>query len=303
MKNHTIFKGAFTAIVTPFSEDGAQVDLARLTEHIHFQASGGVTGIVPCGTTGESPTLSEEEHASVIETAIEVGRPLGLKVIAGAGSNNTAHAIHLQRLAQKLGADATLQVNPYYNKPSQEGLYRHFMAIADSSDLPVCLYNIPGRTGVALAPETAERLAKHPNIQAIKEATGSLDSASEILNRTDLALLSGDDSLTLPFASVGGVGVVSVVSNIVPDKISAMCTAFNAGKWDAARKLHFELLPLSRVLLTLDTNPIPVKTAMKAMGRDTGVLRLPMCSPSKVAAEAIDRLLMSQSLTRSAIAV
>lgn len=303
MNKSTIFKGAFTAIVTPFDENGSRIDLARLSEHIHFQASGGVTGIVPCGTTGESPTLSEEEHASVVETAIEVGRPLGLKVIAGAGSNNTAHAIHLQKLAKQLGADAALQVNPYYNKPSQEGLYRHFMAIADSCDLPICLYNIPGRTGVALSPETVERLAKHPNIQAIKEATSSLDSASEILNCTNLALLSGDDSLTLPFASVGGVGVVSVVSNIVPDKISAMCNAFNAGKWDAARKLHFELLPLSRGLLSLDTNPIPVKTAMKALGRDTGTLRLPMCPPNKAVSEAIDRLLAAQSLSRSTVSV
>jgi 4-hydroxy-tetrahydrodipicolinate synthase len=302
MNNTTIFKGAFTAIVTPFSEDGSHVDLARLTEHIHFQASGGVTGIVPCGTTGESPTLTEEEHANVIETAIEVGRPLGLKIIAGAGSNNTAHAIHLQKLAHKLCADATLQVNPYYNKPSQEGLYRHFMAIADSCDLPICLYDIPGRTGVALAPETAERLAKHPNIQAIKEATGSLDSASEILSRTNLALLSGDDSLTLPFASVGGVGVVSVVSNIVPEKVSAMCNAFNSGKWDAARKLHFELLPLSRGLLSLDTNPIPVKTAMKLLGRDTGALRLPMCPPSKSVTDAIHKLLSAAELHQSTVA-
>lgn len=297
-KSRSIFRGAFTAIVTPFTSDGSSIDHARLAEQINFQAEGKVTGIVPCGTTGESPTLSEVEHRSVIETAVETGKPLGLKIIAGAGSNNTEHAIHLQKLAHELGADAALQVNPYYNKPSQEGLYQHFMAIADSCDLPICLYNIPGRTGVALSPETVERLAKHPNIQAIKEATGSLDSASEIMSRTKLSLLSGDDSLTLPFASVGGVGVVSVVSNIVPEKVSAMCEAFNAGKFDVARKLHFDLLPLSRGLLSLDTNPIPVKTAMAKLGRDTGALRLPLCPPNKVATEAIEKLLTTQGLRR-----
>jgi len=300
-KPSSLFRGAFTAIVTPFVSDGSAIDSPRLIENIHHQAEGGVAGIVPCGTTGESPTLSEEEHRSVIETAIETGRPLGLKIIAGAGSNNTAHAIHLQKLAKDAGADGSLQVNPYYNKPSQEGLYRHFMAIADSCDLPICLYNIPGRTGVALSPETAERLAKHPNIQAIKEATGSLDSASEIMARTNLALLSGDDSLTLPFASVGGVGVISVVSNIVPDKISALCAAFLGGKWEQARKLHFELLPLSRGLLSLDTNPIPVKAAMEKLGRDSGALRLPMCRISKAGAEAIEKLLAAQGLRPAAV--
>ena len=298
------FRGAYTAIITPFTADGESVDSERLAEQIRFQAEGGVAGIVACGTTGESPTLSDDEHRRVIETAIEIGRPLGLKVIAGCGSNSTLHAIELQRFAHKAGADAALQVNPYYNKPSQEGLYQHFMAIADSCDLPICLYNIPGRTGVALSPETVERLAKHPNIQAIKEATGSLDSASEIVNRTGrgerLALLSGDDSLTLPFASVGGVGVVSVVSNIEPKKIGALCAAFNAGNFDEALRLHFDLLPLSRGLLSIDTNPIPVKTAMALLSRDSGTLRLPMCSPSKAAREAIEKLLAGTGLLKHA---
>ena len=285
------------------SADGESIDFDRLAEQIQFQAEGGVTGIVPCGTTGESPTLSEDEHHRVVESAIEIGSPLGLKIIAGSGSNNTQHAIALQRFAHKAGADAALQVNPYYNKPSQEGLYRHFMAIADSCDLPICLYNIPGRTGVALAPETVERLAKHPNIQALKEATGSLDSASDIMNRTghgeSLALLSGDDSLTLPFASVGGVGVVSVVTNIEPKKISAMCAAFNTGDWDEARRWHFELLPLSRGLLSIDTNPIPVKVAMQILSRDSGALRLPMCPPSQAGRNAIEKLLIANGLLKS----
>jgi 4-hydroxy-tetrahydrodipicolinate synthase len=297
------FRGAYTAIITPFTADGASVDHARFSEQIHFQSEGGITGIVPCGTTGEAPTLTDEEHRSVVESAIEIGKPLGLQIIAGAGSNNTAHAIELQQFARSAGADAALQVNPYYNKPSQEGLYRHFMMIADSCDLPICLYNIPGRSGVALSPDTIERLAKHPNIQAIKEATGSLDSASEILARTNLALLSGDDSLTLPFASVGGVGVVSVVTNIVPEKVSAMCNAFNSGKWEQARKQHFELMPLSRGLLTLDTNPIPIKAAMEKLGRDTGVLRLPMCRANAKTIEAIEKLLVQAGLTRRTVHV
>jgi 4-hydroxy-tetrahydrodipicolinate synthase len=302
-KGTNIFHGAYTAIVTPFTSDGSSVDLARLSEHIHFQAEGGVTGVVPCGTTGESPTLTDEEHRTVVETAIEVAHSLKLKVIAGAGSNNTAHAIELQKFAKEAGADAGLQVNPYYNKPSQEGLYRHFMAIADSCDLPICLYNIPGRSAVALSPETVERLSKHPNIQAVKEATGSLDSASEVVARTNLALLSGDDSLTLPMAAVGAVGVVSVVTNIVPDKVSAMCDAFNNNRWDEARRMHFELLPLSRGLLTLDTNPVPIKAAMEKLGRDTGALRLPMCRASKTVMETIEKLLHQQKLVRKTVSV
>ena len=299
----TPFHGAFTALITPFTADGSAVDHARLSEHIHFQAEGGVAGVVPCGTTGESPTLSDEEHRAVVETTIEVAKPLGLKVIAGAGSNNTAHAIDLHRFAKQAGADASLQVNPYYNKPSQEGLYRHFMTIADSCDLPIVLYNIPGRSAVAIQPETLQRLAKHPNICAVKEATGSLDSASEVVARTNLALLSGDDSLTLPMASVGAIGVVSVVSNIVPDRIAALCNAFNSNRWDEAQRIHFELLPISRGLLTLDTNPIPIKAAMERLGRDTGALRLPMCKAGKSAVETIERLLQQQSLTNRTVSV
>lgn len=286
-----VFKGAYTAIVTPFSADGAAVDFERLEANIQHQAAGGVTGVVPCGTTGESPTLTDAEHRAVVEKTIEVARPLGLQVIAGAGSNNTKHAIHLHRFAQAAGADASLQVNPYYNKPNQEGLYRHFTAIADSCDLPIMLYNIPGRSAVAITAQTLQKLAAHPNIQAVKDATGSLDSASEVVSRTKLALLSGDDSLTLPMAAVGGVGVVSVVSNIVPDKVSALCNAFLGGDWDLARTLHGELFDLCRGLLSLDTNPIPVKAMMELLGRDTGSLRLPMTRAGKEAMESIRKLI------------
>lgn len=287
------FRGAFTALVTPFTSDGSEVDFDRLEQHIAVQNEGGVTGVVPCGTTGESPTLSPAEHRAVIAKTVTVAKHLGLAVIAGAGSNNTAHAIELHRMAQDAGADASLQVNPYYNKPSQEGLYRHFSAIADSADLPVVLYNIPGRTGVALAPETVARLAQHPSIQAIKEATGSIDSASEIITRCgdNLQLLSGDDSMTLPFASIGGVGVISVVSNILPQKTAALCRAFNEGDWNRARELHYELFFISKALLSLDTNPVPIKTAMKILSRDSGTLRLPLCEPSNGIVREIEAIL------------
>lgn len=288
--------GCWTAIVTPFTADGTEVDLERLRSQIAFQAQGGVTGIVPCGTTGESPTLTEAEHATVVETAVREGRDRGLKVMAGAGSNNTAHAIHLHRTVARLGADLALHVSPYYNKPSQEGLYRHFMAVADSAELPICLYNIPGRCGVAIHPETVERLARHPNIVAVKEATGSMDSASEIRARCGITILSGDDSLTLSFAAVGSSGVVSVLSNIVPQQVQALCRAFLANDFVAARQEHERLFALARGLLTLDTNPIPLKAAMEILGRDSGALRLPMCRASDAAFGRIRELLQQTGI-------
>jgi 4-hydroxy-tetrahydrodipicolinate synthase len=291
-----LFQGAFTALVTPFNDDASRIDFAQLESNIRAQHEGGVAGIVPCGTTGESPTLAEDEHHAVVEKAIEVGKPLGLTVIAGAGSNNTAHAIELHRFAHQAGADASLQVNPYYNKPSQEGLYRHFIAIADSCDLPIVLYNIPGRTGVCLSHETIERLAKHPNIQAIKDATGGLDHAAETVKRTDLAVLSGDDPLTLPMAALGGVGVISVISNIVPDRVAALCRALLTGDWTQAREAHYDLLPLAKGLLSLDTNPVPVKCALKQLGRDTGAVRLPLVPANESVERAVHELLKSSRL-------
>jgi 4-hydroxy-tetrahydrodipicolinate synthase len=284
------FHGCYTAIVTPFTADGRSVDRARLEENVRLQAAGGVTGIVPCGTTGESPTLSEEEHALVVESAVRVGRPLGLQVVAGAGSNSTVHAVHLQKLALQLGADAGLQVTPYYNKPSQEGIYRHFMAVADACDLPVMLYNIPGRAGVAIAPETVERLSRHPNVLAIKEATGSMDSASEIRRLCGITVLSGDDSLTPSFAAVGAAGVVSVVANLVPARVAALCRMLAANDFRGALEEHMALLPLSRGLLSLDVNPVPVKCALAALGLDTGAVRLPLAPASSSAAARIREL-------------
>lgn len=282
--------GSFTAVVTPFNNDGTKLDLARLAEQIQFQAEGGITGVVPCGTTGESPTLTEAEHKSVVEKTVEVAKPLGLIVIAGAGSNNTAHAVHLHRMAHSLGADAALHVTPYYNKPNQEGLYRHYMTIADSCGLPIVLYNVPGRTNVALTVDTIERLSRHPSVQAVKEASGNVGVTSDILERTDLIVLSGDDPLTLPICSVGGSGVISVLSNILPHRVSALCAAAQEHDWQTARTIHEEILPLARAMF-LDVNPIPVKTAMAKLKRDTGALRLPLVPANKTVSDQLDTLL------------
>ncbi len=284
------FAGCYTAIVTPFGSDG-QVDLATLRRQIEFQAAGGVAGVVPCGTTGESPTLSDGEWERVIGATVEIARPLGLAVIAGTGSNNTHHAVTLQERAAALGASAGLSVNPYYTKPTQEGMRRHFLAVADATELPVVLYNIPGRTGVALNPETIARLCEHPNIAAVKEATGSMDSASTIASLCDITILSGDDSMTLPFCSVGATGVVSVVSNILPRKVQDLCDACNGGDWSRARSIHFELFDVCRGLLSLETNPIPIKTAMRLLGRDSGSLRLPMTEGTEATSAAVRSLL------------
>jgi 4-hydroxy-tetrahydrodipicolinate synthase len=281
--------GAFTAITTPFTDGGGEIDFGRLEEQIAFQAKGGIRGIIIAGTTGESPTLSETELEQLARRGIDLARRHGMLSVLGTGSNSTAHAVHLQRLAKDLGADAALSVNPYYNKPTQEGLYRHFMAVADAARIPIILYNIPGRSGVALTPATVERLNKHPNIVANKEATGSTESASEISIRCpDMALLSGDDSMTLPFASVGGVGVVSVLSNLVPAKVSGLCSDFLANRWEKALTLHRELYDLARTMF-LETNPIPVKAAMRMLGRDSGSMRLPMCEPQPATLDAIRR--------------
>jgi 4-hydroxy-tetrahydrodipicolinate synthase len=302
MSSRKSFSGCYTAIVTPFTADGGAVDLRRLEEGIRRQAAGGVSGIVPCGTTGESPTLGEEEHAQVVETAVRVGRAAGLQVVAGAGSNSTAHAVHLQKLAFQLGADAGLQVTPYYNKPSQEGIYRHFMAVADSCDLPVMLYNIPGRAAVAIAPETVERLSRHPNVVAIKEATGSMDSASEIRQRCGITVLSGDDSMTPSFAAVGAAGVVSVVSNLVPGRVAELCRLLAANDFRAALELHMALLPLSKGLLSIDVNPVPVKCALASLGLDSGAVRLPLAAANAAAAARIRELVASAGLVAQAAA-
>jgi 4-hydroxy-tetrahydrodipicolinate synthase len=271
-----MFQGTFTAIVTPFRN--GEVDYKRLGEQIEAQIAGGVDGVVPCGTTGESPTLSHDEHEQVVAFTVERVRRR-VPVIAGAGSNNTREALRLSKHAKAVGADATLQVVPYYNKPTQEGQYRHFREIAEKVDLPVVLYNIPGRSGTGMTAETVARLRKDcRNIAAIKEATGSLDMASEIASLCDITILSGDDSLTLPIASVGGKGVISVAANVVPADVKALTAAILAGDLPKARTVHAKLFPLCKAMF-IETNPIPVKAAMAMLGMDTGEVRLPMCEP------------------------
>jgi 4-hydroxy-tetrahydrodipicolinate synthase len=268
-----MFTGAMVALVTPF--ESGKVDFETLDELIEFQLENGIDAIVPVGTTGESPTLSHEEHKQVIERVVKTVAG-SAAVIAGAGSNSTAEAIELTAYAKKIGATATLQVCPYYNKPTQEGFYQHFKAIADEVDLPIVLYNIPGRCGAGLTPETVARLAEHDNIVAIKEATGSLDQASEIAMRCDITIISGDDSLTLPLASVGGKGVISVVANIVPADVKAMTDLILEGDLASARQWHRKLFVLSKNMLTMATNPIPIKAAMAMLDKCSEELRLPM---------------------------
>ena len=267
------FAGVGVAIVTPFKE--GVLDVARLKQQIEFQIASGTTFLVPAGTTGESPTLTHDEHERVISEVVQLasGR---CKVMAGTGSNCTAEALRLTRWAAKAGADASLQVAPYYNKPTQRGFYEHFKAIAEDVGIPHCVYNIPGRSAKNIEPETIAKLAELKNITMVKEATGSLDQCSQILNTTNLTGLSGDDSLTLPMMSIGAQGVISVAGNIVPGDLLAMVKAALAGDFALASKLHHRLFPLCRDMLSLATNPIPVKGAMKLLGRDTGELRLPM---------------------------
>jgi 4-hydroxy-tetrahydrodipicolinate synthase len=269
------FAGLTVALVTPF-KNGA-VDEAALRKLVDFQVESGTDCVSPVGTTGESPTLTHDEHERVIAIVCEhaAGR---IKVVAGTGSNSTTEAVRLTRFAKKSGADAALMVAPYYNKPTQEGFFRHFQAVAEAVDLPIVLYNIPGRTAKNIEPETIARIAEIPTIVAIKESTGSMDQASQILALTDLTVLSGDDSLTLPLLAIGGRGVVSVVGNIVPRDVKSLLTAFRGGDLAAAQQWHRKLFPLCRDMLGLATNPIPLKAAMQLLGRDTGELRLPMTS-------------------------
>jgi len=276
------FAGLSVAIVTPFKS--GQVDVKLLREQVEFQIAAGTHCLCPVGTTGESPTISHEEHERVISEVVQAAHGR-IKVMAGTGSNSTAEALRLTKWAAKEGADAALLVAPYYNKPTQEGFFLHYKAIAEQVGIPLCVYNIPGRTGKNIEPETIARMAELPNITMVKEATGSLDQASQILCTTDLTLLSGDDSLTLPLMSVGGEGVISVVGNIVPKDMLAMVAAYTKGDIAAALDWHRKLFPLCRDMLGLATNPIPIKAAMKLLGRDSGELRLPM-TPLDSASEA-----------------
>lgn len=287
------FSGLTVAIVTPFRN--GEVDYPGLRKLVDWHVSQGTDGLAPVGTTGESPTVDHDEHEKVIAAVVEqaAGR---LKVTPGTGSNSTKEAIRLTKFAKKVGADGALMVGPYYNKPTQEGYYLHFKAVAEEVGLPIILYNIPGRTASNINPETIARMAELEAIVAIKEATGSMDQASQIAALCDLTILSGDDSLTLPLMSVGGEGVVSVVGNLVPREMKAMITEFQAGRIKEAVALHRKLFFLCRDLLGVATNPIPLKTAMKLLGRDTGELRLPLCALDEAGVEKVRKTLQNYGL-------
>lgn len=272
-----MFSGALTALITPF-RDG-EVDVEALETMVEHEIGSGIHGLVPCGTTGETPALAEKEDRTVIETVVRVANGR-VPVVAGTGSNSTESAIKYTRMAKEAGADGSLQVAPYYNKPTQQGLYRHFSEIASSTDLPIILYNIPGRTSVTISAETTARLAEIPNIVGTKEATHSMDMTSDIRRMcgSEFSILSGDDSLTLPIMALGGNGVISVAANVAPGAMSDLVTALrsaDASEIDRGRALHYELLPLFRALF-LETNPIPVKTAASLIGLCSDEMRLPL---------------------------
>ena len=279
-----MFAGCTVALLTPFQN--GEVDFEALNASVDWQIRQGTPVISPVGTTGESPTLSHDEHEKVI--AAVVARADGkAKVLAGTGSNSTSEAVRLTKFAAKAGADGALVVSPYYNRPTQEGIYAHFAKIAESVDLPLVVYNVPARTGRNVDPDTIERLSKIGPIVAVKEASASIDQVSDILSRTDLTVLSGDDSLTLPMMAVGAEGVISVAANLVPRDIMAMIDAFQKGDLAESRRLHLKLFPLCRDLLGLAPNPIPVKTAVMLVGRGNGEMRLPLLSPDQKTLEIL----------------
>ncbi len=289
-----MFEGVFVAIVTPFKS--GKIDEEALRGLIDFQIAGGVDGIVPCGTTGESATLSHEEHDQVIRITIDACRGRA-SVLAGTGSNSTQEAIELSQNAKKAGADGLLQITPYYNKPNQEGLYKHFLSIADTVDLPIVLYNVPSRTSVNMVPETVVRLAKIKNIVGIKEASGSLQAMSKIIENCDddFTVLSGDDPLLWPILAIGGKGVISVTANILPAKVSAMCEAGVNGNMAKARSMHYELMDISDSLFA-DTNPIPVKAALHLMGKIENELREPLIEISSNHLERLKKAMACHNL-------
>ncbi len=290
-----MFEGSFVAIVTPFKNDES-LDESKLKELIDFQIAEGTHGIVPCGTTGESPTLSHLEHDRVVALTAESvnGRAL---VIAGSGSNSTAEALRLTKHAKAVGADGALVITPYYNKPTQAGLFAHFIKIADAVDIPIIIYNVPSRTGIDILPETLAKLAKHPNIVGTKEATGLVRRSSDIVHMCgeDFIILSGNDDDTFPILAVGGSGVISVVANVAPADVAEMCNAFKAGNIELARKLHYKTLPLA-IDLFIETNPIPAKTALMLMGKLNGKMRLPLAPMASANMEKLRRTLADSGL-------
>lgn len=289
-----MLKGSFVALVTPFKN--GKFDERAYKKLIEWHIAEGTHGIVPCGTTGEASTLDFEEHIYVIEVAVKTAKKR-IPVIAGTGANATYEAIDITKKAKKAGADGALLVTPYYNKPTQEGLYRHYKAIADAVNIPIVLYNVPGRTAVNLLPATVARLAECKNIIGIKEATGDLKQVSEVIRLCGdrITVVSGDDFTTLPLMALGGKGVISVTANIAPHDVAGMCNAWERGKIAAARKLHFKLEPLNAAMF-IETNPIPVKTALALMGRTSEEFRLPLCEMSPANKEKLKSVLKNAGI-------
>jgi 4-hydroxy-tetrahydrodipicolinate synthase len=284
-----MLSGAFTAIVTPFKN--GEVDEPALKKLIRFGIDNGISGFVPCGTTGESPTLSHEEHNRVVEVTVKetAGQ---VKVIAGTGSNSTVEAISLTKHAKSVGADGALLVSPYYNKPSQEGLFQHFKKVAEEADFPVVLYNIQGRTGINIENSTVERLSKVPNIIGVKEASGSILQISEVIRLcgADFSVMSGDDQITYPLMALGGKGVISVITNIIPKKMSALVSAMLKGNAAEARSIHFEIFELCQAMF-IETNPVPVKAALALMGMISPEYRLPLCEMAPANRDKLTKVL------------
>ena len=286
-----MFKGAITAIVTPFRENG-ELDEESLRKLVEFQIKNKIDGIVPCGTTGESPTLDHEEHGKVVEIVVDAANGK-VPVIAGTGSNSASEAIEMTKHAADAGADASLQVCPYYNKPTQEGLYRHFSAIAKAVDIPLIIYNIQGRTGVNMETSTLARLAKeYSNIVGVKEASGNIAQMMDVINELpkNFAVISGDDNLTLPLMVLGGKGVISVASNIIPKEMHELCEHALNGNFEKARKMHYELLPLFKGIF-IETNPMPIKAALAMKGMIKEAYRLPMCEMKPDSREKLRQIL------------
>jgi 4-hydroxy-tetrahydrodipicolinate synthase len=288
------FEGAFTALVTPMRDSA--IDFAALAALVEEQIAAGIHGLVAVGTTGESATLPTPEHVAVIRHVVDVTRGR-VPVVAGAGANSTAEAIELSKASQEGGADALLHVTPYYNRPGPEGLFRHFQAIAASAELPIILYNVPGRTGCDLLPETVERLASIDDVVAIKEATGDLRRAADLLHRVGelITIVSGDDFTAFPLMALGGRGVISVVSNVLPGPTARMCAASLAGRWDEARREHFAIQPLT-ALLFAEPSPAPTKAALALLGRMREELRLPMVEVSDGLRERLRARLQAEGL-------
>ncbi len=280
-----MFKGTLTAIITPF-RDG-EVDEKALRDHIEWQIQSGIDGLVPCGSTGESATLTHAEHERVVKITVEQTRRR-VPVVAGTGSNSTAEAIRLTASAREMGADGALLISPYYNKPTQDGIFKHYKMIATSVDLPLLVYNIPGRTGSNIAPETFARLAEVKNIVGVKEASGSMDQTSDILRLCGdkLTILSGDDALTVPLMAIGAKGVIATIGNVMPREMHDLAAAGLAGDFERARQIHYKMLPLMRALF-IETNPICVKQALALMGRCCNELRLPLVPMTAPAAEKL----------------